>query len=121
MYVNTADKASAKVNGGELANVPTILIAAHVETAQTGAERTRKDIYKFGGLFYTNTSLKNYAAEQIPKGKLHWEYTTAEGLKIASVLPDQVNATFVANVAPTQVPSKPKSLQLQPLLKVQNS
>ena len=99
MYENTADKASAKVNGGELANVPTILIAAHVETAQTGAEWTRKDIYKFGGLFYTNTSLKNYAAEQILKGKLHWEYTTAEGLKIASVLPVQVNATFVANVA----------------------
>lgn len=99
MYENTADKASAKVNGGELANVPTVLIAAHVETAQTGAEWTRKDIYKFGGLFYTNTSLKNYAAEQILKGKLHWEYTTAEGLKIASVLPDQVNATFVANVA----------------------
>ena len=99
MYENTADKASAKVNGGELANVPTILIAAHVETAQTGAEWIRKDIYKFGGLFYTNTSLKNYAAEQILKGKLHWEYTTAEGLKIASVLPDQVNATFVANVA----------------------
>ena len=99
MYENTADKASAKVNGGELANVPTILIAAHVETAQTGAKWTRKDIYKFGGLFYTNTSLKNYAAEQILKGKLHWEYTTAEGLKIASVLPDQVNATFVANVA----------------------
>lgn len=99
MYENTADKASAKVNGGELANVPTILIAAHVETAQTGADWTRKDIYKFGGLFYTNTSLKNYAAEQILKGKLHWEYTTAEGLKIASVLPDQINATFVANVA----------------------
>lgn len=99
MYENTADKASAKVNGGELANVPTILIAAHVETAQTGAEWTMQDIYKFGGLFYTNTSLKNYAAEQILKGKLHWEYTTAEGLKIASVLPDQVNATFVANVA----------------------
>ena len=99
MYENTADKASAKVNGGELANVPTILIAAHVETAQTGADWTRQDIYKFGGLFYTNTSLKNYAAEQILKGKLHWEYTTAEGLKIASVLPDQINATFVANVA----------------------
>lgn len=99
MYENTADKASAKVNGGDLANVPTILIAAHLETAQTGADWTRKDIYKFGGLFYTNTSLKNYAAEQILKGKLHWEYTTAEGLKIASVLPDQVNATFVANVA----------------------
>lgn len=99
MYENTADKASAKVNGGELANVPTILIAAHVETAQTGAGWTRQDIYKFGGLFYTNTSLNNYAAEQILKGKLHWEYTTAEGLKIASVLPDQVNATFVANVA----------------------
>lgn len=99
MYENTADKASAKVNGGELANVPTILIAAHVETAQTGAEWTMQDIYKFGGLFYTNTSLKNYAAEQILKGKLHWEYTTAEGLKIASVLPDQINATYVANVA----------------------
>lgn len=99
MYENTADKASAKVNGGELANVPTILIAAHVETAKTGAAWTRQDIYKFGGLFYTDESLKNYAAEQILKGKLHWEYTTAEGLKIASVLPDQVNATFVANVA----------------------
>lgn len=99
MYENTADKASAKVNGGELANVPTILIAAHVETAQTGTDWTRQDIYKFGGLFYTNTSLRNYAAEQILKGKLHWEYTTAEGLKIASVLPDQINATFVANVA----------------------
>lgn len=34
MYENTADKASAKVNGGELANVPTILIAAHVEMAK---------------------------------------------------------------------------------------
>ena len=99
MYENTADKASAKVNGGELANVPTILIAAHVETAQTGAAWKKQDIYKFGGLFYTNTSLRNYAAEQILKGKLHWEYTTAEGLKIASVLPDQINATFVANVA----------------------
>lgn len=99
MYENTADKASAKVNGGELANVPTILIAAHVEMAQAGAAWKNPDLYKFGGLFYTNTSLKNYAAEQILKGKLHWEYTTAEGLKIASVLPDQVNATFVANVA----------------------
>lgn len=99
MYENTADKASAKVNGGELANVPTILIAAHVEMAPTGAEWKRPDLYKFGGLFYTDNSLKNYAAEQILKGKLHWEYTTAEGLKIASVLPDQVNATFVANVA----------------------
>ena len=37
--------------------------------------------------------------KQILKGKLHWEYTTAEGLKIASVLPDQINVTFVANVA----------------------
>lgn len=99
MYENTTDKASARVNGGELANVPTILIAAHVETAKTGAAWERQDIYKFGGLFYTDESLKNYAAEQILKGKLHWEYTTAEGLKIASVLPDQVNATFVANVA----------------------
>lgn len=99
MYENTADKASAKVNGGELANVPTILIAAHVEMAQAGAAWKNPDLYKFGGLFYTNTSLNNYAAEQILKGKLHWEYTTAEGLKIASVLPDQVNATFVANVA----------------------
>lgn len=99
MYENTTDKASAKVNGGELANVPTILIAAHVETAQTGADWTRKDIYKFGGLFYTNTSLKNYAAEQILKNKLHWQYTTTEGTKTASVSPDQINIDFVANIA----------------------
>lgn len=99
MYENTTDKASARVNGGELANVPTILIAAHVETAKTGAAWERQDIYKFGGLFYTNKSLKNYAAEQILKGKLHWEYTTAEGLKTASVLPDQVKSKIVANVA----------------------
>lgn len=98
MYENTTDKASARVNGGELANVPTILIAAHVETAKTGAAWERQDIYKFGGLFYTNASLRNYAAEQILKGKLHWEYTTAEGSKTASVLPDQVKAEFVANV-----------------------
>lgn len=98
MYENTTDKASAKVNGGELANVPTILIAAHVETAKTGADWERQDIYKFGGLFYTNKSLKNYAAEQILKGKLHWEYTTAECLKTASVLPDQVKSKIVANV-----------------------
>ena len=99
MYENTTDKASARVKGGELANVPTILIAAHVETAKTGAAWTRQNIYKFGGLFYTAESLKNYAAEQILKGKLHWEYTTAGGLKIASVEPKQVTATFVANVA----------------------
>lgn len=99
MYENTTDKASARVNGGELANVPTILIAAHVETAKTGAAWERQDIYKFGGLFYTNEALNNYAAEQILKGKLHWEYTTAEGLKTASVLPDQVKSKIVANVA----------------------
>lgn len=98
MYENTTDKASARVNGGELANVPTILIAAHVETAKTGAAWERQDIYKFGGLFYTDASLRNYAAEQILKGKLYWEYTTVEGLKKASVLPDQVIAKFVANV-----------------------
>lgn len=98
MYENTTDKASARVNGGELANVPTILIAAHVETAKTGAAWERQDIYKFGGLFYTDASLRNYAAEQILKGKLHWAYTTAEGSKTASVLPDQVKAKFVANV-----------------------
>lgn len=98
MYENTTDKASARVNGGELANVPTILIAAHVETAKTGAAWERQDIYKFGGLFYTDESLRNYAAEQILKGKLYWEYTTTEGLKKASVLPDQVKAKFVANV-----------------------
>lgn len=99
MYENTTDKASARVNGGELANVPTILIAAHVETAKTGAAWERQDIYKFGGLFYTDESLRNYAAEQILKGKLHWEYTTAEGSKTASVEPKQIDATFVANVA----------------------
>ena len=97
MYENTADKASAKVNGGELANVPTILIAAHVEMAQAGAAWKNPDLYKFGGLFYTNTSLKNYAAEQILKNKLHWEYTTTEGAKTASVSPDQINIDFVAN------------------------
>ena len=99
MYENTADKASAKVNGGELANVPTILIAAHVEMAKAGAAWENPDLYKFGGLFYTNTSLKNYAAEQILKNKLHWEYTTTEGTKTASVSPDQINIAFVANVA----------------------
>ena len=99
MYENTTDKASARVNGGEHANVPTILIAAHVETSQSGVDWTKQSIYKFGGLFYTDASLKNYAAEHILKGKLHWEYTTAEGLKIASVEPKQVTATFVANVA----------------------
>ncbi len=99
MYENTTDKASARVNGGELANVPTILIAAHVVTAKTGAAWERQDIYKFGGLFYTDESLRNYAAEQILKGKLHWEYTTAEGSKTASVEPKQIDATFVANVA----------------------
>ena len=99
MYENTTDKASARVNGGEHANVPTILIAAHVETSQNGVDWTKQSIYKFGGLFYTDASLRNYAAEQILKGKLHWEYTTAEGLKIASVEPKQVTATFVANVA----------------------
>lgn len=99
MYENTTDKASARVNGGELANVPTILIAAHVETAKTGAAWERQDIYKFGGLFYTDESLRNYAADQILKGKLHWEYTTAEGSKTASVEPKQIDATFVANVA----------------------
>ena len=99
MYENTADKASAKVNGGELANVPTILIAAHVEMAQAGAAWKNPDLYKFGGLFYTNTSLKNYAAEQILKNKLHWEYTTTEGAKTASVSPDQINIDFVANTA----------------------
>lgn len=99
MYENTTDKASARVNGGELANVPTILIAAYVETAKTGAAWERQDIYKFGGLFYTDESLRNYAAEQILKGKLHWEYTTAEGSKTASVEPKQIDATFVANVA----------------------
>ena len=99
MYENTTDKASARVNGGELANVPTILIAAHVETAKTGADWERQDIYKFGGLFYTNEALNNYAAEQILKGKLHWQYTTAEGSKIASVEPKQIDATFIANVA----------------------
>ena len=99
MYENTTDKASARVNGGQLANVPTILIAAHVETAKTGAAWTRQNIYKFGGLFYTAESLKNYAAEQILKGKLHWKYTATEGSKTASVRPDQVTVTFVANVA----------------------
>ncbi len=99
MYENTADKASAKVNGGELANVPTILIAAHVEMAQDGATWENPDLYKFGGLFYTKTSLKNYAAEQILKNKLHWVYTTTEGTKTASVSPDQINIDFVANVA----------------------
>lgn len=99
MYENTTDKASARVNGGELANVPTILIAAHVETAKTGAAWERQSIYKFGGLFYTEESLKNYAAEQILKGKLHWQYTTTEGTKTASVAPDQVEVTFVANDA----------------------
>ena len=100
MYENTTDKASARVNGGEHANVPTILIAAHVETSQNGVDWTKQSIYKFGGLFYTDASLRNYAAEQILKGKLHWEYTTAEGLKIASAVePKQVTATFVANVA----------------------
>lgn len=98
MYENTTDKASARVNGGELANVPTILIAAHVETAKTAEAWERQDIYKFGGLFYTDASLRNYAAEQILKGKLYWEYTTAEGLKKASVEPSQVKAKFVANV-----------------------
>lgn len=98
MYENTTDKASARVNGGELANVPTILIAAHVETAKTGAAWERQDIYKFGGLFYTDEALNNYAAEQILKGKLHWEYTTAEGSKTASVEPKQIVATFIANV-----------------------
>ena len=98
MYENTADKASAKVNGGELANVPTILIAAHVEMAKAGAAWERPDLYKFGGLFYTNTSLKNYAAEQILKNKLHWEYTTTEGTKTAAVNPDQLDVTFVANI-----------------------
>lgn len=98
MYENTTDKASARVNGGELANVPTILIAAHVETAKTGAAWERQDIYKFGGLFYTNEALNNYAAEQILKGKLHWEYTTTEGSKIASVEPKQIDASFIANV-----------------------
>ena len=98
MYENTTDKASARVNGGELANVPTILIAAHVETAKTGAAWVRQDIYKFGGLFYTNEALNNYAAEQILKGKLHWEYTTAEGSKTASMEPKQIVATFIANV-----------------------
>ena len=97
MYENTADKASAKVNGGELANVPTILIAAHVEMAQDGTTWKNPDLYKFGGLFYTNTSLKNYAAEQILKNKLHWEYTTTEGTKTASISPDQINIDFVAN------------------------
>ena len=97
MYENTADKASAKVNGGELANVPTILIAAHVEMAQAGAAWKNPDLYKFGGLFYTNTSLKNYAAEQILKNKLHWEYTTTEGAKTAAMLPDQINIDFIAN------------------------
>ena len=99
MYENTADKASAKVNGGELANVPTILIAAHVEMAQDGATWKNPDLYKFGGLFYTNTSLKNYAAEQLLKKKLHWQYTTTEGTKTASVSPDQINIDFVANIA----------------------
>ena len=99
MYENTTDKASARANGGEHANVPTILIAAHVETSQNGVDWKKQSIYKFGGLFYTDASLRNYAAEQILKGKLHWEYTTAEGLKIASVEPKQVTATFVANVA----------------------
>ena len=98
MYENTADKASAKVNGGELANVPTILIAAHVEMAKAGAAWENPDLYKFGGLFYTNTSLKNYAAEQILKNKLHWEYTTTEGAKTAAMLPDQINIDFVANI-----------------------
>ena len=99
MYENTADKASVCANGGEHANVPTILIAAHVETSQNGVDWTKQDIYKFGGLFYTNTSLNNYAAEQILKGKLHWEYITAGVLKIASMEPKQVTATFVANKA----------------------
>lgn len=99
MYENTADKASAKVNGGELANVPTILIAAHVEMAQDGTAWKNPNLYKFGGLFYTNTSLKNYAAEQILKNKLHWQYTTTEGAKTASVSPDQINIDFVANIA----------------------
>lgn len=98
MYENTTDKASARVNGGELANVPTILIAAHVETAKTAEAWERQDIYKFGGLFYTNDALKNYAAEQILKGKLHWAYTTTEGSKIASVEPKQIDASFIANV-----------------------
>ena len=98
MYENTADKASAKVNGGELANVPTILIAAHVEMAQDGTTWKNPDIYKFGGLFYTNTSLKNYAAEQILKNKLHWQYTTTEGTKTASVSPAQITIDFVANI-----------------------
>lgn len=98
MYENTTDKASARVNGGEHANVPTILIAAHIEIAKSGESWTKKDIYKFGGLFYTLDGMRNYAAEQILKGKLHWEYNTTEGLKIASVLPSQIIGTFVANV-----------------------
>ncbi len=103
MYENTADKASAKVNGGEHANVPTILIAAHIETASlsggTGATTWKKqDIYKFGGLFYTWNALGNYTAEQILKGAFYWKYTTSGGEKTASIEPAQLTVSVEANV-----------------------
>lgn len=61
-YENTVDPTYAKAQGGDYANVTTVLIAAHIET-KTGDTYEQQDLFKKNGVYYTkDTWLNNIAA-----------------------------------------------------------
>ena len=72
-YENTVDPTKAEAQGGDYANVTTVMIAAHIEAA-TGAEGAyeRQNLFKKDGVFYTENILKqNIAATS----DYYWYYT----------------------------------------------
>lgn len=92
-YENTVDPTKAEAQGGDYANVTTVMIAAHIEAA-TGAEGAyeKQDLFKKGGVFYTENILKQniaatsdyywYYTESGQTATQHWVPITGEDLTL---------------------------------------
>ena len=92
-YENTVDPTKAEAQGGDYANVTTVMIAAHIEAATgAGGAYERQDLFKKDGVFYTENILKKniaatsdyywYYTESGQTATQHWVPITGEDLTL---------------------------------------
>ena len=80
VHENTIDNQYAQVEGGDNTNVTTVLVAAHIEYAETQDPKDEDwkqgNIYKYNGVYYTEDILKQNI---VSSGDYYWYYTDTEG------------------------------------------
>lgn len=87
-YENTVDQSVVQAEGGDRANTPCMLIAAHTVYSTDGGTsyEDATDLFRYNGQLWLDAAYKNLYMQALKSAGLKWKYTDSEGQEVTADL-----------------------------------